>query len=76
MNKLGPGPPLPYLCDVCSGCDLTIHASGVIENVKPAGTIGVLASVFIKRWNVEKDAPAVPDVLLFRDVSRPAPLPS
>jgi hypothetical protein len=76
MNKLGPAQPLPYLCGVCSDCDLTIHASGVIENVKPAGSIGILASVFIKHWNAEKDAPPVADVLFFRDVSKPAPLPS
>ena len=76
MKKLGPAQPLQHMCGVCSDCNNTIHASGVIETIKPAGAIGVLASVLIKHWNAEIDVAPVSDVLFFRDVTKPEPLPS
>jgi hypothetical protein len=75
-KQLLPAQPLHHVCGVCSDCNHTIHASGVIENVKRAGTMGVLVSVLIKHWDANQDLPVVSDVLFFRDTTQPAPLPA
>jgi len=75
-KHLVPAQPLPHVCGVCSDCNHTIHASGAIENIKQAGTMGVIVSVLIKHWDAKEDCPVVSDILFFRDTTQPAPLPS
>lgn len=76
VDNLGPAQPLHHVCGVCSDCNLTIHASGMIEKVSMAGDIGVLATVLLKHLPPVDDAPPVLDILFFRNLNQLAPLPS
>lgn len=76
VDNLGPAQPLHHVCGVCSDCNVTIHASGMIEKVSMAGGIGVLATVLLKHWPPVSDAPPVSDILFFRNLNQLAPVPS